>query len=295
MREVYYVEIKVEDEKNIELVKNTVLMCAEQALAELAFAIEDTWENVKERYVTNNLTESEQIKLEELCKKNDSVQNTEITQNTITLYLTIDDIIDGEATAWFYDLVSLAEILPDINFELRLERRNDTIGAYSRGEGAYKNGSLWYYGTEVQPECTVHLNGKEYFCDEYTVLEGCPEFYESGKIIDRKYVSLENVNITNLKDVVVCFTDFKYYAGEKFLTKIITQSGGLVRNAVSGKTDYLIYNPESDYETSKLRKAKELNESGKNIKIVTIEEFIEILQIVTKNNLTKEQSQWKQL
>lgn len=177
MREVYYVEIKVEDEKNIELVKNTVLMCAEQALAELAFAIEDTWENVKERYVTNNLTESEQIKLEELCKKNDSVQNTEITQNTITLYLTIDDIIDGEATAWFYDLVSLAEILPDINFELRLERRNDNIGAYSRGEGAYKNGFLWYYGTEVQPEGTVHLNGKEYFCDEYTVLEGCPEFY----------------------------------------------------------------------------------------------------------------------
>lgn len=282
MREVYYVEIKVEDEKNIELVKNTVLMfCSYDYAMFDELAVEDSAENLEKRYKTNTLTDTEKNKLEELCEENDRIQ-TKIAQNTITLYLDINDIVGGEANYWFGNFVALAEILPNINFEMKLERRNETIDAFSCGNGAYKNGVLWYYGTEFFPECTVRLNGIEYDCSQCRSPEDYPQFFEAGKFIDGKYVSLENVNITNVKGVAICFTEPKFYAEKEFFTKIMAQNGGFVRKDVSGKTNYLIYNPECGYETSNLRYAKELNEEGKNIKIVTVEEFIETLQIVTK-------------
>lgn len=91
-----------------------------------------------------------------------------------------------------------------------------------------------------------------------------------------------NTVVDNVKGVAICFTEPKFYAEKEFFTKIMAQNGGFVRRDVSGKTNYLIYNPECGYETSNLRYAKELNEEGENIKIVTVEEFIETLQIVTK-------------
>lgn len=174
MREVYYVEIKVEDKKNVELVKNTVLMFYDYEYAMFdELAVEDSAENVKKRYKTNNLTDSEKKKLAELCENNNRVQ-TKNDKNTITFYFDIDDIVGGESDFWFVNLVSLAEILPSINFEMKLERRNETTDAFSCGNGTYKNGVIWYYGTEFFPECTVRLNGVEYDCSQCRSPEDYP-------------------------------------------------------------------------------------------------------------------------
>lgn len=98
-------------------------------------------------------------------------------------------------------------------------------------------------------------------------------FSEGGIIVDGKYVSIENVNITNIVGQKFCFTDVDNIEKE-FLTKLITRNGGIVRTCVSGKTDCLIYSSRNDYTTTvKHQKAKELKEKGGNIKILNVNEF----------------------
>lgn len=285
MREIiYHVEIKVEDEKNIELVKKMSIyyaLHADDVFSDIADG--EAVENVKKRYISNNLTELESSKLDELCEDRfGHILSTEITKNTISLYLLLDEPIDGNAELWCYFLIWMAQNLPSVNLELEVEARNDSCNAFSCGKGIHKNGVICQYVTEFFEDSTVELNGIEYDCSQCYSPEDYPEFFEAGKFIDGEYVSLENVNIANVKDVVICFTEPKFCAEKEFFTKIMAQNGGFVRRDVSGKTNYLIYDPECGYETSKLRYAKELNESGKNIKIVTVEEFVEKLQITTK-------------
>lgn len=70
MREVYYVEIKVEDKKNVVLVKNTVLMfCSYDYAMFDELAVEDSIENVEKRYKTNTLTDSEKTNWKNYVKK----------------------------------------------------------------------------------------------------------------------------------------------------------------------------------------------------------------------------------
>lgn len=290
MREIYHVEIKVENEKSIELVKKMAIYYAIHADDDVFgdIADGDTVENVKKRYVANNLTESESSKLDELCEDRfGHILRAEITKNTISLYLLLDEPICGNAGLWCYFLIWMAQNLPSINFELEVEARNDSYNAFSCGKGIAKNGVICQYVTEFFEDSTVELNGKVYDCSKCYSPDDYPEFFEAGKIIDGKYVSFENVNITNLKDVAICFTESEFLGEEEFFTKIILRNGGFVRNAVSGKTNYLIYNPKCGYETSKLRQAKELNDVGKNIEIVTVSEFCENLCLSDKSDNDK--------
>ena len=79
--------------------------------------------------------------------------------------------------------------------------------------------------------------------------------------------ALDNQGEGLLKDKIVVHTGFSK-ADEDRITKITTAAGGTVKSSVVLKTDILVYNPGYDHETTKLKRAKELNECGKNIKIV---------------------------
>lgn len=69
---------------------------------------------------------------------------------------------------------------------------------------------------------------------------------------------------------------------EKLLTNQIESRGGLIKSSVVLNTDYLIVNPNYGSETTKLKRAKELNSKGKNIKILTEKEFYEALDNSSK-------------
>ena len=60
--------------------------------------------------------------------------------------------------------------------------------------------------------------------------------------------------------------------------KIVKANGGTVKSSTVLKTDYLIYNEDYDHETTKLKKAKELISSGKNIVLMTYMDWLEKLE-----------------
>ena len=59
---------------------------------------------------------------------------------------------------------------------------------------------------------------------------------------------------------------------------IVTENGGDVRSSTVLDTAYLVYNEDYDHETVKLRRARELQDRGRNIKIITYEEWLDMLE-----------------
>ena len=78
-----------------------------------------------------------------------------------------------------------------------------------------------------------------------------------------------------LQDMIVVHTGFSA-EDEQRIEKVTYTCGGTIKGSVVLKTDILVYNPDYDHETTKLKRAKELNESGKNIRILTKEEFMSL-------------------
>lgn len=65
------------------------------------------------------------------------------------------------------------------------------------------------------------------------------------------------------------------------IRKRLTEMGGVERNSVSGKTDYLVCNPEAAGE-AKIKNALEQRRKGSNIKIVLLEDFLKAIGITVK-------------
>lgn len=80
-----------------------------------------------------------------------------------------------------------------------------------------------------------------------------------------------------IKDQVFVLTGFSDAVEDKYKT-VIEQSGGIVKNSTVLKTNYLVYNPNYDHETTKLKRAKELIVQGKDIALLTEDEFIQKLE-----------------
>ena len=60
---------------------------------------------------------------------------------------------------------------------------------------------------------------------------------------------------------------------EKIMTRTIQSRGGIVKSSTVLNTDFVVFNPHYDHETTKLRRAKELISRGKEITIMTDTEF----------------------
>ena len=93
--------------------------------------------------------------------------------------------------------------------------------------------------------------------------------------------SIPEVNLNNqtkhqtglLENKIVVHTGFSK-ADERRIDEIVADCGGAVKSSVVLKTDVLVYNPAYDHETTKLKRAKELNSEGKDIQILTYDEFL---------------------
>lgn len=87
----------------------------------------------------------------------------------------------------------------------------------------------------------------------------------------------------SLTDKIVCLTGDFEYGSRKAVEDLVVQAGGICKNSVSGKTDYVIVgnlgSPDwscGNYGT-KIKKALELQEKGNNIQIIKEEDFFIIL------------------
>lgn len=75
-----------------------------------------------------------------------------------------------------------------------------------------------------------------------------------------------------IADAVFVFTGLDL-ADETTAAKIVEDNGGIVKSSVVLNTNYVVYNPDYDHETVKLKRAKELIEKGKPIRMLTTSEF----------------------
>lgn len=89
----------------------------------------------------------------------------------------------------------------------------------------------------------------------------------------------------DLKNKSICLTGDFDYGSRKSIETFIEQAGGICKNAVSGKTDYVIVgnqgSPDWSYANygSKIKRALELQAEGAPIRILKEDELIKILEI----------------
>ena len=84
-------------------------------------------------------------------------------------------------------------------------------------------------------------------------------------------------NLTGIefKDKIFVLTGFDTRE-ENRITQIITERGGIIKSSTVLKTDYLVV--MGDYSSRKYARAVELNKQGKNIAIITIEQFYKLMK-----------------
>lgn len=99
------------------------------------------------------------------------------------------------------------------------------------------------------------------------------EYWEGNKWVKQKSA---DISCQWLKDKIFVMTGLDEKS-EKRYTEIIENSGGIVKSSTVLKTNYLIYNPNYDHETTKMKRAKELNKKGSSICIITELMFEEAL------------------
>ena len=65
---------------------------------------------------------------------------------------------------------------------------------------------------------------------------------------------------------------------EKLLKSAIEKRGGIVRSSVVKDLDYLIYHGQFGVGTKKYVKTQELVSSGRDVKMIEVKDFIELLK-----------------
>lgn len=102
---------------------------------------------------------------------------------------------------------------------------------------------------------------------EYSASE--PQMGEPSEIYSREDSSAETSWIEGKSFVTTGLSG----KDEALVAEVVEEHGGSVKSGISKKTNYLIYNPDYDHETSKMKKAKELVAGGLEIGLITTEDF----------------------
>ena len=90
----------------------------------------------------------------------------------------------------------------------------------------------------------------------------------------------DSINNLDISGKSIVLTGIFSYGDVGSVESLITKRGGIIKSAVSGKTDYLVVgslgHPDWSYGNygSKIKKAKELQQAGKSVKIVMEDEFL---------------------
>lgn len=99
---------------------------------------------------------------------------------------------------------------------------------------------------------------------------------------DFKLKDIGLVNVDWIQDALFVFTGLSEN-DESIATDIIKKNGGIIKSSVVLNTNYVVYNPDYDHETVKMKRAKELIEKGKSIRLLTVSEFCRKLETVEQD------------
>lgn len=81
----------------------------------------------------------------------------------------------------------------------------------------------------------------------------------------------------NFRGKNFCISGFDS-TNEDDVKTIIEKVGGVLRSSAVKDLDYLIYHPQFGIGTKKYQKAKELKLNGRNVEILSIFEFVELVK-----------------
>ena len=118
--------------------------------------------------------------------------------------------------------------------------------------------------------------------EKYGLGEVTIEFWRDNQWTAKNDPPHDSVFLDEIKDKIFVLTGFDDATEAKYV-KIIEDSGGIVKSSTVLKTNYLVYNPAYDHETVKLKRAKEHIAQGKDIVILTEDEFIKKLESDNKS------------
>ncbi len=108
----------------------------------------------------------------------------------------------------------------------------------------------------------------------------CDDEAASNLSIEDAYAAFfaggDEQGMINLTDKIFVLTGFDSYKEEE-LIRFIEERGGVVKSSTVLKTDYLIYNGQLGLGTKKYNRAIELNQQGKDISILTEQEFLSMI------------------
>ena len=119
----------------------------------------------------------------------------------------------------------------------------------------------------------------EFFSDHNAMRE-----LEYDYVIDSENENNTSESITPISDNRVSFDGQKFVttgltaADERWVQEQVESRGGEYKPKYVVSLDYLIYNPDYDHETVKYTRAKEQIEKGKDVKIITLDEFKDMLK-----------------
>lgn len=107
---------------------------------------------------------------------------------------------------------------------------------------------------------------------------------EYDYVIDKESENQASESATQISNNTVSFDGQKFVttgltaADERWVQEQVESRGGEYKPKFVVSLDYLIYNPDYDHQTVKYTRAKEQIEKGKDVKIITLDEFKDMLK-----------------
>jgi len=203
----------------------------------------------------------------------------------------------------------LINMIPSADFSSYASYQ-ERIGGYEKVfHIVYKDGKksgydiegIWGACCPVCEESLIHYQDyelkKTYTCScgyEYDPLDenlewGIVNIYDALKITDIPELKIKRHSKTDQTHSTAIVNSPIELSGKTFITTGLSEDdetwvkeqveykGGIVKRKFVVTLDYLIYNPDYDHETVKLKRAKEQKEKGKPVQIITFEQFKESL------------------
>ena len=177
---------------------------------------------------------------------------------------------------------SLAKAIPHCRFYV-------DAGAFNEGSGGnyhdeisinYEYGTLsykYYCDYDVEYDFDSGETPKPKLCDSDTrQLFPKSDFLEDIANAEQYELALKTAKIKGASGKVFISTGLTPDE-EAFVKDAVNRSGGEFKPHFVKSVDYLVYNPDYERETTKLRDARALKKEGKDVKIITFDEFKELL------------------
>lgn len=122
------------------------------------------------------------------------------------------------------------------------------------------------------PECDETITSEE-------ILEELSDFYEEYDIEapESKAFVKEKEGLEKIIKGKIFISTGLTEKQEESIRSVVEKNGGIYKDNFVVSLNYLVYNPDYDHETVKLKKAREQVEKGKEVKIITWDEFKEMV------------------